>query len=80
MGSCISGDACMDTFIPLILLEKSARKAHREVEVLSGGCLSEVSQGSGRAGSHSSCWNRRQLKSITCPVHTAIASFNCWSM
>ena len=51
-----------------------------EAEVLWGGCLSEFSQGSGRAGSHSSWWNRRRLKLITCPVHRALLPVDCWSM
>lgn len=50
------------------------------VEVLLGGCLSEFNQGSGRAGSHSRWWNRRWLKLITCPVHTALLPVDCWSM
>lgn len=53
MGPCISGDVCMDKWVPLVLLDKLTRKAHVEVDAVRG-CLQKASQSSCRAGCHSS--------------------------
>lgn len=38
MGPCISGDVCMDKWVPLVLLDKLTRKAHVEVDAVRGVC------------------------------------------